>query len=143
MVWKTKMSLNAFGRKRSPGRRVTSGPSCPTSKQPRASCRLLAPAGLTNVAGDNLAWQSVSGISYYIERVTNLGYLPAFSLLQSNIVGQPGTTTCTDTNAVGAGPFCYRVGVGNWGEPCALNRTLGRQRKANHILFPFVHSWDF
>ncbi len=29
----------------------------------------------------------------------------------SNVVGQPGTTTFTDTNAVGASPFFYRVGV--------------------------------
>lgn len=27
------------------------------------------------------------------------------------IVGQAGTTSCTDTNAVGFGPFFYRVGV--------------------------------
>jgi hypothetical protein len=75
--------------------------------------RMLAPAGVTNGPGVILTWQSVSGISYFIERSTGLGAQPAFSLLQSNIVGQVGTTTCTDANAAGPGPFFYRVGVGN------------------------------
>ena len=34
------------------------------------------------------------------------------SILQSNLVGQAGATTYTDTNAVGPGPFFYRVVVG-------------------------------
>jgi hypothetical protein len=37
----------------------------------------------------------------------------AWALLTSNIVWQADTTTYTDTNATGAGPFFYRVGVGN------------------------------
>jgi hypothetical protein len=31
--------------------------------------------------------------------------------LATNLPGQPGSTTYTDTNAAGAGPFFYRVGV--------------------------------
>jgi len=34
-----------------------------------------------------------------------------FTPLATNLPGQPGTTTYTDTNAAGAGPFLYRVGV--------------------------------
>jgi hypothetical protein len=36
---------------------------------------------------------------------------PAFLPLRSNIVGQAGSTTLTDTNAAGVGPVFYRVGV--------------------------------
>jgi hypothetical protein len=88
--------------------RVGTDPTNPTSV-----LKLLAPAGVINGPGVTLTWQSVSGISYFVERSTNLGHPPAFSLLQSNIVGQPGTTTYTDTNAAVPGPFFYRIGVGN------------------------------
>ena len=68
--------------------------------------KMLAPSN--SAPGVSLTWQSVSGVGYYLQCSTNL---PAFLTLQSNIVGQAGTTSFTDTNAVGAGPFYYRVGV--------------------------------
>jgi hypothetical protein len=37
---------------------------------------------------------------------------PPFSLLVTNLPGQPGTTSFTDTNTAGGSPFFYRVGVG-------------------------------
>ena len=70
---------------------------------------MLAPTG--DVSGVTVSWQSVSSMTYFLERATNLTAQPPFSKLVTNIVGQAGTTTFTDTNAVGPGPFFYRVGV--------------------------------
>jgi hypothetical protein len=58
-----------------------------------------------------VSWQSVSGVTYFVERATDLSGKAAFSTVASNIVGQSGATTYTDTDAVGPGPFFYRVGV--------------------------------
>ncbi len=41
------------------------------------------------------------------------GRQPLFTPLATNIPGQPGTTSYTDTNAPGASLLFYRVGVGN------------------------------
>jgi hypothetical protein len=73
--------------------------------------RLLSayPAG-TNVT---LTWQSVAGVSYFLERSTNLVASPPFTLLAPKLPGQPGTTSFTDTNAAAAPHLFYRVGVAN------------------------------
>ena len=73
--------------------------------------RLLSasPAG-TNVT---VAWQSVAGVTSLLERSTNLSASPPFTLLAPYLYGQPGTTSFTDTNAIGGGPCLYRVGVGS------------------------------
>ena len=65
-------------------------------------------------AGTNVtvSWQSVAGVSYFLEGSTDLSATPSFTLLAPNLSGQAGTTSFTDTNAVGVGPFFYRVGVG-------------------------------
>ena len=62
-------------------------------------------------SGVSLTWQSVPNRSYFLERSTGFGAGPDFSAISSNILGQTGTTSFTDTNATGPGPFFYRVGV--------------------------------
>lgn len=71
--------------------------------------RMLPPASDTN--GVIVSWQSVATRNYFLQRGINLVTQPAFSTIQSNIVGQAGVTTYTDTNATNGGPFYYRVGV--------------------------------
>jgi hypothetical protein len=71
--------------------------------------RLLSasPAG-TNVT---VTWQSVAGVSYFLERSTNLSASPPFNLLAPNLPGQTNATSFTDTNAARLTPLFYRVGV--------------------------------
>ena len=64
-----------------------------------------------SVSGMIVTWQSVSGVTYYLQRSTNLSAQPVFSTIQSNIVGQTGTTSYLDTNAAGHDLSIYRVGV--------------------------------
>ena len=65
----------------------------------------------TSPAGAVVTWQSASGITYYLQSSTNLSGQPAFSTLQSNIVGQAVLTAYTDSSATNNGPHFYRVGV--------------------------------
>jgi len=59
-----------------------------------------------------VSWQSVAGVSYVLERSTNVaGPPPSFTPLATGIPGQAGTTSYTDTNAAGLAPLFYRVGV--------------------------------
>ncbi len=74
-----------------------------------SALRLLAPA--SGSPGVIVRWESVSDRTYFLERGTNLGAQPPLLPLSSNILGQTSVTTYLDTNAVGAGPFFYRVGV--------------------------------
>jgi len=69
---------------------------------------MAAPPSTSNTSGITVTWQSVTNIIYYVQQSTNL---PVFYPIQSNIVGQAGTTSFTDTTATNAGPYFYRVGV--------------------------------
>jgi hypothetical protein len=77
----------------------------PTNPQSVLSLLSVTPTS----ANATVTWQSVVGVNYSLERSANLA--APFMLLGTNIVGQAGTTSYTDTNAAGAGPFFYRVGV--------------------------------
>jgi hypothetical protein len=83
---------------------------CGTNPTNAASVlKMLAPApGSPGVA---VIWQSVTNRSYFVQRATNLTIHPSFVTLATSIAGQSGTTPFSDTNANGAGPFFYRVGV--------------------------------
>jgi hypothetical protein len=79
--------------------------TCPTNTQ--SALRLIsATPTRTNVT---VSWQSVSGVNYSLQCSTNLS--SPFTLVATNIPGQSGTTTYTDTNAPHPGPFFYRVSV--------------------------------
>jgi hypothetical protein len=72
-----------------------------------SALRLLAPVPVG--AGLVVRWESVADRSYFVERSTKAS--SGFTPLATSIPGQPGMTTYTDTNAIGVGPWFYRVGV--------------------------------
>jgi len=79
-----------------------------TSPVDNTSLLLLLTPSLS-ASGAVVTWQSQTNINYYLQRASQPG--APFSTIQSNIVGQTGTTSYTDTNAVGPGSFFYRVGA--------------------------------
>jgi hypothetical protein len=56
-------------------------------------------------------WQSVSGVTYYLQRSTNLLAQPPFSSVQSNIIGLSGTSSWAGARTGGSDPVFYRVAV--------------------------------
>jgi hypothetical protein len=72
-----------------------------------AASVLLMTTVSNSVSGATVSWQNISGVYYYLQRSTNLADTPPFVIVRSNILGN----SFNDTNAVGGGPFFYRVGV--------------------------------
>lgn len=72
---------------------------------------MLAPVVTNSVTGAVISWESVNTRIYYLQRASNLAGQPAFTTIQSNVVGQAGITSYTDTSATNGGPYFYRVGV--------------------------------
>ena len=64
-----------------------------------------------STAGVVVTWQSVGGITYYLQRSSNL--MTSFTSIQSNIIGSftSGVTTYVDITSINDGPYFYRVGV--------------------------------
>jgi hypothetical protein len=79
--------------------------TCPTN----ALSVLRMVSALPMGANVTVSWQSAARVTYFLERSTNL--TGPFIHVASFIMGQDGTTSYADTNAAGAGPFFYRVGV--------------------------------
>jgi hypothetical protein len=78
---------------------------------PASVLAMLLPVAANNSQGVTVTWQSVNTRTYYLQRSTNLSMHAAFSAVQSNLVGQVGTTSYTDTTATNAGPYFYKVGL--------------------------------
>ena len=81
---------------------------CGTDPTNRLSVLRLFSPSITSTNA-TVTWQSVAGVNYLLERSANLA--SPFTFVATNIIGQAGTTSYADTNATGAGPFFYRVGV--------------------------------
>jgi hypothetical protein len=74
-----------------------------------SALRLLSATPSPTNADVTVTWQSVAGVTYFLERSTNLA--SPLAPRASNLPGQPVTTSYTDTNAASLAPLFYRVGV--------------------------------
>jgi hypothetical protein len=76
---------------------------------PASVLQMLATSN--SITGTTVTWQSVTNRIYYLQRASNLATQPAFLAIQSNIVGQAGTTRYTDASATNGVSYFYRIGV--------------------------------
>jgi len=75
-----------------------------------SALKITSATRTSNPEGTVITWASQNGRTYYAQRSVALSPTVFFTI-QDNLVGQAGTTSYADTNAVGIGPFFYRVGV--------------------------------
>ena len=69
--------------------------------------RMLAPT--SRVPGITVQWQSAKGVTYFLQRSTNLN--SSFTTLATDLFGYPGVFRYDDLSATGPAPFFYRVGI--------------------------------
>ncbi|MEY4917839.1 MAG: hypothetical protein RL616_1752, partial [Verrucomicrobiota bacterium] len=110
--WAQQYGLPTYGYDDSDGDGLNNWQEWKAGTNPTNAASVLAMNSVTNVmSGATLTWQSVSGVTYYVQRSSDLTDETFFSSIQSNIVGQAVSTSYTDTTATNAGPYFYRVGV--------------------------------
>jgi hypothetical protein len=76
-----------------------------------AASVLVLASPSNSIAGVTVTWQSVNTRTYYLQSSANLSAQRAFTSIQSNLVGQTGSTSYTDTTATNGDPYFYRVGI--------------------------------
>jgi hypothetical protein len=76
---------------------------------PLSALRLLSVS--LDSTGVTLSWPGVEGVSYFVERSTDLGATPPFTALVRDLPGTTGTNTLTDTNGVVLAAVFCRVAV--------------------------------
>jgi hypothetical protein len=75
---------------------------------------IVTRTNVTVIWSSRTSWLNGIQQYYFLQRSTNLLAQPAFSTIQSNIAARiinTNTTLFIDTNAMGPGPYFYRVGV--------------------------------
>ncbi|MDR3458778.1 MAG: choice-of-anchor Q domain-containing protein [Verrucomicrobiae bacterium] len=73
--------------------------------------QMYCPAKAGQSTGLTVSWQSVAGVKYCVQRGSDLSARPPFATVQSDIIGQAGTTSFTDVTATNSGSYFYRVGA--------------------------------
>jgi hypothetical protein len=81
-----------------------------TTPTDAASALILLKPEITDL-GIAISWQSVTNHNYFVERGRNGSYSEQFETLATNILGNKGITTYTDTNTVNIRAAIYRVGT--------------------------------
>ncbi len=84
----------------------------PTNSASALRMLMLLP-GTNTLNTITISWSTVTNRTYALERASVLGIPQAFELVRTNIPGLTDTTSFTDTNATGSGPFFYRVRLEN------------------------------
>jgi hypothetical protein len=70
---------------------------------------MLSPTA--GASGVTVTWESVHTRRYRLEGASDPRTPAVFSVIASNLAGQVGTSSYTDTTGMGSGPYFDRVGV--------------------------------